>query len=742
MRTFLFFWALQMAALVLHAQVLHTKSSLNGTPSQTSDTIIQSNNPPDTVDYTLNLSELVVKATMPKTKMKNGAMVTRIEGSVLETAGTAEDMLSRVPGMMRRGGVLQVIGKGTPIYYINGRKVQNEDELSRLKSADIREVEVISAPGAIYDAEVNAVVRIKTRPQQGEGVSGRVATSNQKAIRYGNNQFASSVDVNYRHQTVDIFGGVNFQNNHLDNYSYTLEQHTYTPEVIHSQYGVADCNEQVTMLHMNLGMNWQINNLHVVGMKIERGQWLHNSYNAWMKDAIYRNQQLQEALLSKSRFDKNQPNTFQASAYYSSTPGPWTIEANFDYYSTREKTINSVDEQSEQKQTVMNALSRNRSHLYAGKLLVGHPLWRGTMKVGGEVTTVCRTSSYAAEGVSLLRQSDAHVKELNGALFAEYSRFFPKAGMLTMGLRYEHVDFDYNDRMNSAHSIHRQRDEFFPSLSFATRIGLLQMHLSGGIKTNRPTYYDLRSEIAYGSRYTLQTGNPTLKNETSRHLDLQARWCWIALQVGYSHIKNAIYDWTSPYNDQGVVLIHMINFDQPIDRLGAFVNISPTIGCWTISNTVGIEKQWLTFQLDDPRTATGQREVQLDKPMWIFNSNNAFSLKHRWQLELNSEFYSKAHFRNVRLLEHFWNLTAVVQKKCLRNDALTLRLSVSDIFNTARHDALIDLGNYTLLHTNVFSGQRTAYSFQRINLSIRYSFNATKSKYRGQGAGQEMMKRL
>ena len=123
MRTFLFFWALQMAALVLHAQVLHTKSSLNGTPSQTSDTIIHSNNPPDTVDYTLNLSELVVKATMPKTKMKNGAMVTRIEGSVLETAGTAEDMLSRVPGMMRRGGVLQVIGKGTPIYYINLYKI-------------------------------------------------------------------------------------------------------------------------------------------------------------------------------------------------------------------------------------------------------------------------------------------------------------------------------------------------------------------------------------------------------------------------------------------------------------------------------------------------------------------------------------------------------------------------------------------------------------------------------------------
>lgn len=73
----------------------------------------------DSVDYNLNLGEVVVKSTAPKTKMKNGAMVTRIEGSVLESAGTAEEMLARVPGMMRMGGQIQVIGKGTPIYYIN-----------------------------------------------------------------------------------------------------------------------------------------------------------------------------------------------------------------------------------------------------------------------------------------------------------------------------------------------------------------------------------------------------------------------------------------------------------------------------------------------------------------------------------------------------------------------------------------------------------------------------------------------
>ena len=208
------------------------------------------------------------------------------------------------------------------------------------------------------------------------------------------------------------------------------------------------------------------------------------------------------------------------------------------------------------------------------------------------------------------------------------------------------------------------------------------------------------------------------------------------------HIKNAIYDWTTPYDDNGVVMIGMVNFDSPIDVLSAFFIASHNVGVWTTSNTVGVQKQWLSFNLDDPREATGKREVRYDKPMLIFNSDNAFRLRNNWQIELNSEFYSKAHYRNVRLLQHYWNLTAAIQKSLLKDKSLIVRLAFSDIFNTARHDALLDLGNYTLEQSDIFGGQRGQYSFHRINLSIRYSFNATKSKYKGQGAGADMKKRM
>ena len=40
------------------------------------------------------------------------------------------------------------------------------------------------------------------------------------------------------------------------------------------------------------------------------------------------------------------------------------------------------------------------------------------------------------------------------------------------------------------------------------------------------------------------------------------------------------------------------------------------------------------------------------------------------------------------------------------------------------------------------SVMRSIYSFHRVSLSVRYAFNATKSKYKGKGAGQDVIKRL
>ena len=84
---------------------------------------------------TMQLGEITIKGQRPKTKLTGNSMITRIQGSVLEKSGTLKEMLAKVPGMTQKGDDLEVLGKGAPIYYINGRKMQDKDELKRLRAS-------------------------------------------------------------------------------------------------------------------------------------------------------------------------------------------------------------------------------------------------------------------------------------------------------------------------------------------------------------------------------------------------------------------------------------------------------------------------------------------------------------------------------------------------------------------------------------------------------------------------------
>ena len=61
----------------------------------------------------VELQEVTVKALAPKTTLKDGAMVTNVQGTVLAQTGSTTRMLENVPGLMKgRSGGLEVIGKG------------------------------------------------------------------------------------------------------------------------------------------------------------------------------------------------------------------------------------------------------------------------------------------------------------------------------------------------------------------------------------------------------------------------------------------------------------------------------------------------------------------------------------------------------------------------------------------------------------------------------------------------------
>ena len=142
------------------------------------------------------LGEVVVKGSRPQYKMGNEGLVTNVENTLLSQLGTASDVLKHVPGIIAKDDQYEVFGKGTPIIYINGRKMRSNRELEQLKSTDIKHIELITNPGAKYDATVGAIVKIKTIRKAGDGFSidtwGRWQQSRK-------DKEAASLDLNYRH---------------------------------------------------------------------------------------------------------------------------------------------------------------------------------------------------------------------------------------------------------------------------------------------------------------------------------------------------------------------------------------------------------------------------------------------------------------------------------------------------------------------------------------------------------------
>ncbi|MCI5777181.1 MAG: carboxypeptidase-like regulatory domain-containing protein, partial [Bacteroidales bacterium] len=156
------------------------------------------------------LDEVVVSKVRPKTTISGDAVVTSISGSVLEHAGNSLDVLSKIPGMISRNGTLEVVGRGEPLYYINGRRVTDNSELRNLMSEDIKSIDVVSNPGAEYGGEVRCVVRIRTVKRQGEGFSFSLTSQAAKHIYkcHDAEPSWSVLDLNYRKNGLDVLGKI------------------------------------------------------------------------------------------------------------------------------------------------------------------------------------------------------------------------------------------------------------------------------------------------------------------------------------------------------------------------------------------------------------------------------------------------------------------------------------------------------------------------------------------------------
>lgn len=681
------------------------------------------------------LNEVVVKAQLPKTKLHGTSMLTQVQGSVLEKSGTAEEMLTKIPGLRETQDGLEVLGKGSPVIYINGRKLQDKDELKRLRSEEIESVEVDMNPGSRYDATVTSVVRIRTIKRQGEGFGFSFNASDNYHLYYNHNDPNVSLNMNYRYKSLDFFGNVNYWAWHNRNKTEALQNSWFSKA--NEVKSIEQENRMNSEWHgygMNytFGTNWQISQKHSAGFRIECNKKLYGIDKDETKSKINHNNEITENTSGLNMTKERQPYSWQGNAYYNGEFGKLKIDLNTDFYTNKSEEDGSITENHpNEPTTLMNSIKTASSNMIAEKLILSYPIWKGMLNVGDEITLVNRKSTYAINN-AMIQSTDSKTAETNISVFFDYSFSLPKIVDGSIGLRYEHVGLDYTDHLDASNSLNRATDDFFPNIALSRQFGKVQTSLSYSVRTRRPNYWQLSNSTYYLNSYTIQSGDPKLENQKNHELGLNVRWQFVNLSASYEHITNLLTEWSYLYNDEGTILLTNINLANPINNLSAFLNASPTIGVWTPSLTVGILNHRTTIDLADPREASGKRTISLTKPLAIAQLQNTFRLKHSWQFELGCEYNSKGNVQNFYLKSHKYNFNATIQKCWLKNDALCLRATYTKYDG---HKAFMDCGYYSIDINNIRN-------YQRLNVSLRYNFNTTSSKYKGSGAGKESKARM
>ena len=210
------------------------------------------------------LGEVVVKGDLPKVQLKGDAQVTNVQGTILEKAGTGNDLLSKLPGVSADEGAVNVFGSGAAEIYINGRKMRNASELDQLSSDNVKRVEVVRNPGARYDATVKAVVRIYTKKAQGEGFG----FNNRFVAKYQYDwTTVEQFNFNYRKGGFDL-GGILFGTDIHTEDNKRLVQHTFLDKVWRQENDFhAVSHDQYA--NAMLSLNYQFDENHSLGARYE-----------------------------------------------------------------------------------------------------------------------------------------------------------------------------------------------------------------------------------------------------------------------------------------------------------------------------------------------------------------------------------------------------------------------------------------------------------------------------------------
>lgn len=662
---------------------------------------------------------VVVKGDRPQYKMLSGGMEVAVEHTLLSKMANTFEVLSLLPRVSVDGQKISVFGKGAPIIYINNKRVNDNNEIVNITPDNIKSISVITSPGAEYDAEVESVIRIRTKERRTNGFSLR-------ADAFGKyNKWMSDYElVSTRYQTKKFeianslwTGDSHFGEDNLLNTDINLPDKHYHND----QHFNSDTNNR--FLSEKLSADYSLNDSNSIGGSYRYYGMLNGRTKGSSQQNVFLNSVAQGSI-EQNEVGKPHLGSHEAEIYYVGKIGQVGIDFNATYYTVNNRRSDEIIENSKELgNQEVHSSNRQNSDMWAGKLVVNIPLWKGNMSVGTELSKTDSHGTFLNEE-QLVPSTETDIHERNVAGFVQYGLSLSKWN-IGLGVRFENIIRDYFSGGVKQDDVSRRYSNFFPDLSISWNKGNWNWQLNVNEKINRPSYRQLGNFMQFDNRFLYEGGNPTLQPEKMFNVEAMMTYKWLNVSAGYKYLKNVI-EWTKYiYPGKEFAYSTSLNFDHK-QLLYASVNVSPKFGIFRPKWKFNYSQQFFDTEKYGSSKA-------LSKPLLSCSLNNNFALSETMNaaISLNAATPNADGFL-MRKSNYSVNLQF---DKSFANRTWIIYLSANDIFKTTKERwTMYGLGAGTT---------KDCYNYTRnISLQVTYNFNAKRSKYKGTGAGNEEKSRL
>ncbi len=659
----------------------------------------------------------------------DGVLQVNVANTVLATSNSVNERLTRTPQVTVDDDGISVFGKGQAILYLNGKRVPAE-RLASLSASQVKSIEVISNPSAIYDAEGKAVINIITKDNLQDGY--RVTA--QQQLTWSDMAGAASnsiLNFNYKRSKVDVSGNYDLRLGNDAELLYTSRVRPDQEDYLHSDLVWDFQRDLKNISKYSLGVSYDLNGKGYASVEY------NGSYES--TDDLTRNRNhivtldedgLYTSRVTRAGLIRNNSATVNFSTVLDTLGSSLFIGGQFSNYTAtfhdnidEDNVVNNEEVSRILKSDQNNDITIINPQTDFVKVYArGHRLSIGAKLSYAKIESQLEFYRATENGYEpdTDRSNDFAYEETVPAAYIQYDGALTKTITYGLGMRSEWTRYTLNTTVQDNGIFRSSYINFFPNAQMSVALNKVKLRAAYTSRITRPSYQSLSPTLIYQDAFTSIEGNPELRPEKTHAFEVGAALSMFDFKVGYNYTIDPMSGAALRGDSDKSYVLKNLNF-----RTGHlyFATVSASFNTSWLTSTSSVSVSYNKFTDDQ----YGYKQVGVRPQIYIYSSNkinvgNIVTVNViGWYL---GEKYYSLRYNKSR------SIVAVGVERELFHKAIKCTLTANDIFKTNSAAGTYDVGE-------TFVTYDRTYNLNYYRFTLAYTFGQLKKiQYKSKSTGE------